>query len=345
MILSLLLSATFTFTVTATGVEKGTAVEFFFAGPNTDRAYESMFVLDEPIDALCSRIEKSVPLGQSVDATKCSLWPTGCHVRFDPPLERFVTAERPEGARSPVPVFTGGTRSKSGSLEAVDTMPAAFFSTYSLDQSPIVFDEPFDQGAVYGQFKAATKLEKGQKLTFNLSIDEKTLPKKLSLTAEKGKLVDLIQRLRSEAADGEIDVTVSFSDLLSIDEATSVAQALSVLDSTNVKINGKSNIFYRAFLPLEKWRDRQERLHQPFELTLRNDGTDELLFIEEDWTVDGNDPKLTPKKITPADTVRYPQTDTCFVYVSKNQTVARLVKAIGQLKSDCIVNVYVFLNE
>ena len=47
-----LIAAALTFTATATGVEKGTAVEFFFAGKNTDRDYETMFLLDESIDWL-----------------------------------------------------------------------------------------------------------------------------------------------------------------------------------------------------------------------------------------------------------------------------------------------------
>ena len=54
-----LIAAALTFTATATGVEKGTAVEFFFAGKNTDRDYETMFLLDESIDSFCSKLEKA----------------------------------------------------------------------------------------------------------------------------------------------------------------------------------------------------------------------------------------------------------------------------------------------
>lgn len=48
------LAATLTFTATATGVEKGAPVEFVFAGKGTDRDYETMFILDDPIDVFCA---------------------------------------------------------------------------------------------------------------------------------------------------------------------------------------------------------------------------------------------------------------------------------------------------
>jgi len=345
MILSVLLSATFTFNVTATGVEKGTAVEFIFAGPKTDRAYESMFVLDESVDSFCARLESSVPKGMPVDASTCRLWPTGCRIRFDPPLENFISIDLPEGSQRPVPIYTGGSRRKDGSPEAADTMPSAVFAAYSLAQSPIVYTEPFEQGAVYGRFTAVSTIEKGKRFTFSVVIDEMSLPRRLELTAEKGNLRELLQRLRTESNEGEIDVTISFSDALTLEEAVSVSQALSVVDSTRVKINGVKNIFYRAFLPLEKWRDRQERLHQPFELTLHDNGTDELLFIDEDWTVEGNDPKLTPRSITYDQATRHPNTDTCFVYASPTQTVSRIVHAMRQLSSSRVTNWYVFSSE
>jgi len=345
MILSGLLAATFTFTATATGVEKGTAVEFLFAGSNTDRAYESMFLLDEPLDAFCSRIEKSVPRGTPVRQSVCRLWPTGCRVSFSPPIERFVTIDLPEGSPRPVPVFTGGTRTEKGRLEAMDDMPAALFSTYSLPQSPIVFDAPFDQGSVYGSFKAAVTLEKGKRFVFSIEIDEKSLPRRLDLTARKGGLQDLLLRLRRESASSDVDATISFADDLTVEEAIVISRALAVIDSARVKVNGSCGLFYRAFLPLEKWRDRQERLHQPFELTIHDEGTDDLVFIDEDWTVEGNDPKLTPRTISFAQATDFPKTDTCFIYASKTQTISRISRGMHAIRSPHVVNWYVFSAE
>lgn len=342
MILSVLLSATFTFTATATGVEKGTVIEFLLAGQNTDRSYESMFILDEPVDALCLKIESAVPRGAPVSASACRLWPTGCRVRFEPPLDQFVRTELGEGERVPLPVYTGGTRLADGKPEAVDIMPAAFFATYSLPQSPLVYAEPVDQGSAYGRFTAAVKLEKGTKIAFKMVVDEHSIPKKLDLMAEKGSLQQIIRLLQTASVSNELDVTMSFSESLSVDESIAVARALSVIDSSRVKINGAKGLFYRAFLPLEKWRDRQERLHQPFELTLREDGSDELLFIDEDWTVEGNDPKLTPRRISYQEALNHPDTDTCFFYVSPTQSLSRISQAMKRLEKSHVVNWYVF---
>ena len=118
------------------------------------------------------------------------------------------------------------------------------------------------------------------------------------------------------------------------------ANALSVVDSVRTKINGCSNIFYRAFLPLVKWRDRKERLVQPFELTIGD--PDHLLFIDEDWTVEGSDPKLTPREISFADVAKHPRTDTCFIFTSANTTIGRIWASMQKLKGSNVRNWYVF---
>jgi len=168
------------------------------------------------------------------------------------------------------------------------------------------------------------------------------MPKRVDRIAEKGNLKQLLEDLRSAASSGDIDATISLSDSLTVEEASAVARALAVIDSSRVKINGAHGLFYRAFLPLEKWRDRQERLVQPFELTLKDDGTDELLFIEEDWTVEGDDPRLTPRPISYEQALCYPKTDTCLIYASRTQSVMRLTKAMEKFGNKKIVNWYVF---
>jgi len=345
VILSVLLSATFTFTATATGVEKGTPIEFFIAGPNTDRAYESMFMLDESVSDFCKRIEAAVPRGTPIDAGSSRLWPTGCRVQFEPSFDRFVTETLPEGEKASAPVFTGGTRLTNDTLEADTIMPAAVFSTYSLPQAPIVYGEPVDQGTAYGRYVAAQKLEKGKRFSFKMIVDETSAPRKIAVTAEKGTLQQVLQQLKDASADGEVDAVVSFAESMTVEESESFARALSVIDSSRVKLNGARGLFYRAFLPLEKWRDRRERLQQPFELTLRDDGSDELLFIEEDWTVEGNDPKLTPRTISYGQVTEHPQTTTCFVFAAKTQTVERISSAMRKFPSGQIVNWYVFQRE
>ena len=340
MILALI-AASITFTATATGVEKGTPVEFVFAGRNTDRAYETMFLLDEDIGALCSRLEKAgLPCGKPVDRSNCRLWPVGTQLRFDPPISAFIAGKMPEGLSDSSPIYTGGTRLTGGACEAVTNMPASFFSIYTLPQSAIVYNGIYNQGEVYGAFTAADKLKKGARTTFTVSWDERTTPRSLTASIKPGNAVEVIKHLREEAAKGDIEVLVDFDENLTVAEATEAALALETIDSVHVKLNGCTDFFYRSFLPLVKWLDRKERLTQPFELTLGD--SDKLLFIEEDWTVEGLDPKLTPREIAPSEVAKHPKTDTCFIYATKDTRLSRVKQAKQKLKAGNILNWYVF---
>ena len=336
-----ILAASLTFTATATGVEKGTPVEFVFAGRNTDRDYETMFLLEEPVDGFCARLEqKGLPRGKPVDASACRLWPVGCNLRFDPPISTFVAGKMPEGLPDGSPIYTGGTRLRGGGCEANTNMPASVFSIYSLPQSPVVHNGIYDQGAVYGSFTAAKALKKGERVAFTVSWDERSMPRPLHVTIRPGNAREVFGLLRRESGKGDVDVLVGFDESLTVAEATAAANALATIDSPHVKINGCTNVFYRSFLPLVKWLDRKERLTQPFELTLGE--PDKLLFIEEDWSVEGDDPKLTPREISFADVVRHPRTDTCFIFADKDTRISRIVSTMKSLKGGKIANWYVF---
>ena len=339
--ISVLLAASLTFTATATGVEKGAPVEFVFAGRNTDRDYESMFLIDDTVDALCRKLEQEgLPCGRPTDAGSCRLWPVGCHLRFEPALTNFISFSAQDVASLLSPVYTGGTRLKDGSREANTNMPASVFSTYSLAQSPIVPNGVADQGAVYGSFAASKALKKGERVSFTVSWNAESMPRAIHLTIAPGNAVEVFKRLRTEAEKGEVDALVGFSDDLTVAEATAAANALATIDSARVKINGCTNIFYRSFLPLVKWLDRQERLVQPFELTLGD--SDQLVFIEEDWSGEGEDPKLTPKTIPFAEAVKYPRTDTCFIFTTAETRLSRLRDAMSKLGEAKVRNWYVF---
>ena len=339
--ISAILAASLAFTATATGVEKGTSVEFLFAGRNTDRDYESMFLIDDTVDDFCAKLEKAgLPRGTPTDPTACRLWPVGCPLRFEPALETFVAGKMPEGLPDSNPVYTGGTRLEKGGCEANTNMPASVFSIYTLPQSPIVYNGIYEQGAVYGSFTAKKSLKKGERVSFTVSWDERTLPRKMHLTVSSQNAKESLMRLRAESEKGELDVLVGFDESLTVAEATAAANALSAVDSSRIKINGVTNIFYRSFLPLVKWRDRKERLVQPFELTVGD--PDKLVFVEEDWSVEGNDPKLTPKEIPFADVIKHPRTDTCFVFADAQTKLSRIVESMRKIPGKGIRNWYVF---
>ena len=342
MIAAALLSAALTFTATATGVEKGTPIEFAFAGFNSDRDYESMFLIDGTVDEFCSKLEEGgFPRGKPTDERVCDLWPVGASIVIEPPLTNFIVASESASRLIEHPIYTGGTRLDNGSCDAGTNMPASVFSLYSLPQSPIVPDGIFDQGSVYGSFTARETLKKGARYSFTLKLEDGTFPKFLQLTVRPGNSAEIIQRLRSESESGvSVSALIGFSDDLTVAEATAMANALSLVDSVRIKINGCSNIFYRAFLPLVKWRDRKERLIQPFEFTIGD--PDRLVYIEEDWSVEGSDPKLTPHEIPFSDASKYQKTETCFLFASATMPISRVRTAMAKLKGSKVRNWYVF---
>ena len=344
MMVSAILAASLSFTATATGVEKGTPVEFVFAGRNTDRDYESMFLIEDSVDGFCAKLEKAgLPRGRPTDSTACRLWPAGCRLKFEPSISAFIDGKMPEGLAVSDPIYTGGARLIGGACDAGTNMPASVFSIYSLSQSPIVYNGIYDQGAVYGSFTAGKTLKKGERVSFTVSWDAETSPRSIHLTIRPGNSAEVLRRLKDESAKGELDVLIGFDETLSVAEATSAANALAMIDSRRVKINGFTNIFYRAFLPLVKWLDRKERLTQPFELTLGD--PDRLVFVEEDWTVEGDDPKLTPREI-PFETAKaHPRTDTCFIFAEPTMPLSRVLRAKEKLRESNIKNWYVFTGQ
>lgn len=346
--ISILLAASLSFTATATGVEKGTPIEFLFAGKDTDRDYETVFLLDESVGELCARLEKAgLPRGRATDRRACVLWPVGCRVRLEPALSCYVETTWPEGLSPAEFIYTGGTRNEKGGVVASDEMPLAFCTLYSLAQSPLVFDGIYRQGDVYGAHTAKATLEKGTRQTFTISWDEKTLPRHLDVTFTPGTAAQRLSEIRAAATNGVIEVLADFDPSLTVREATVIAQALAVIDTVSVKLNGRRDgrLFFRAFLPSVSWRDRKQRLTQPFELTLGANGSDTLVFVEEDWTVEGNDPKLTPKAISFDAAKEHRTTDTCFIFAESTETLARLYAAMQKLNGLPILNWYVFASE
>lgn len=345
MILSVL-AAAFTFTATATGVEKGTALEFAFAEKDSDRDYETMFLVDKSIDAFCREIEKAgLKRGRPVERRTCRLWPTGCPVKISPPLDDFIRTDMPEGRSLGDVIYTGGIRGTNDVPEASFVMPKALFALYTLDQAPFVFNGIYDQGEVYGSHLARKTLKKGERISFTLSWDEAATPRSLEVSVKPSNASDIIKTIKERAEKGEVDVLVGFDPTLTVSEAVTVANALSIIDSVRVKINGcrKDELFYRAFLPLTKWLDRKERLVQPFELTLGS--PDKLLFIEEDWTVEGTDPKLTEREISFLQAREHTKTDTCFIFASANTQLKDIYQRMKLLQGTGIVNWYVFGNK
>lgn len=328
MIFASLIAASFTFTATATGVAKGTPVEFMFAGAESDRDYETMFLLDAPVDEFCAGLERvGIPRGTAQSVSDCILWPVGCTLELEPSIAEFVELKPVPGCpRNPSIIYTGGSRDTASHPVAAKEMPMSVFSFYTLEQSPLLFDGIFPQGDVYGNALARATLEKGKRYTFTLKWDEKTRPSMMSVVFRPGNSVEVLKSLKDTSEKGDIVVKAVFSPDLSIKEAKAAANALSQIDSRAVKINGRDTegFFFRAFLPAVKWLDRKERLVQPFELHVET-GKSRLLFINEDWSGEGVDPILAEREISFDDASNYSKTDTCFIYATSTNKVADLL--------------------
>ena len=338
------LAAAFTFTASATGVEKGSTVEFLFIGQDSDRAYEAMFTIDMPVADFARAIEKAgMKSGQPIDPEACRVWPVGTPVAFEPDISKFVSVDESEGFSLGRIVYTGGQKGTNGVPFASTEMPSSVCSFYSLGQSLFLPEGMLGQGDVYGKFHAGQTLKKGTKYAFTVSWNDADRPRHIALHAVPGNSTELIKKLKEESLSSNVDVLVSFDKELTIGEATLFARALDLVDSVRVKITGcrEGSLFFRAFLPLVKWTERQNRIVQPFELTLRAEG-DELVFIDEDWNVDGDDPKLTPKTISFEEALTKEKTDTCFVFAAPDTKLDRVYTAMRKLKGSKVRNWYVF---
>ena len=225
-------------------------------------------------------------------------------------------------------VFAGGRWDGAGTARVclTDTnMPSSVISLYN--EPSTIFDLPFQvgQNEVYGRLTMAESLPYSALLEVVLrpqaTKDGKPRVLPLTVTAamqgqdviltcagpdgavmKRAGLAESLTWLRTQEEQGrELFVTLGLDDALTLKRAADVARVFAMLDGKGIKLDGKTaqGVFPRAFLPQEKWREREGRSPQPFELHIARDASGKVLkklvFIEEDWNVKGLDPKLTPR--------------------------------------------------
>jgi len=304
-----------TFTATSTDCGLDMQLEFLFVGPNSDRDYESMFVTDASVKEIAEAFDKAgIPRGRFIDPAASRFWPAGDVLEMKPSFAELVREMR--GEKVPPVVYTGGARDESGLPVAETNMPAAVFALYGCGQSLIHLDDSLDQSVTYGRFQPAVKIPKGERREFTFTWDGRKFWEPHTMKLERGKVGEAIAALKEHASRCEVDVTADFSGDLTVSEAAGFAQAIAMVDSSRVKVNGfpEGQLFYRAYLPMEKWRDRRERLSQPPEVHLRGDGTLTVVHVKEDWSDEESlDPKLTPEE--------FPFSD-CAAAAAKAETLA-----------------------
>ena len=321
----------------AVGHTEGVTTEFILIGPMSDRAYESVAVtVAAPGDIVRAVEHLGLKRGGGVGSRPFRFWPMGERVTATVrPLDGADAAAQPlqalirdEGEDAPLVgegglVFTGGRW--DGPVCLTDTnMPGSVISLYNAGET--VFDVPFrvGQSEVYGRLKLARSYPCGALLEVvlrPLAADGRPRVLPLRVTAEPGEggvslaargadgavlhrsdLAGTLAWLRARADAGrELFVTLEMDEALTLQQAAEVARTFEMLDGKGLKLDGKGDggLYAKAFLPLEKWREREGRTPQPFELHVTRNAAGawvkSLVFIEEDWRVEGLDPRLTPR--------------------------------------------------
>ena len=303
------------FLVEATGLDKSETVEFFAIGPLSDRAYESLFVTVPSPAAIASALERvGVPRGVPPDIAGARLWPCGekltlsaKRLKPDAPSPAPLaladllndTAAKDEGAILHAPfLYTGGQRDASGAPVAATNIPCSVFALYSHAPSPLLLDGQFDQSSAYGRFRSKIKCTAGDLFELTLRWDGRTTVLRRDVTFTVANMKEQFAALRSESEGRDLFVCPSFGTGTTVEEAASIAHALSMLDGKALKISGAASgkFFFRAFLPDSTWRERAGRIFQPFEVHVAADGAKKFVFVEEDWSGEGLDPVLKPKE-------------------------------------------------
>jgi len=328
----------------ATGIIPSAPVEFLLVAPDSDRDYESVFIAEQGAAEIAKAFEAAgFPCGRPVSDRACRFWPAGYRVTISPDPWEFVVDKELESNRLPA-IFTGGERDMTGAVVAATNMPEAIFALYSLGQSLILLDDALDQSVTYGRFVPRREIEKGTRVEFTVSWDGSSGTKPYILPLKPGCLKESLEAMHASATPFGLDVTPSFSPDLTVAEAATAANALAVLDSRAVRINGfmSGELFYRAYMPLEKWRDRGERLTQPLEVRL-SDSSATFTVIDEDWNVEGLDPKLSPRNVSFDDAKKF-KGDTCFVYTSPDMRLERIYELKRNLPAS-LRNWYIYAEQ
>jgi hypothetical protein len=144
--------------------------------------------------------------------------------------------------------------------------------------------------------------DNGEVLRFDCTLGKEP-PVLLTSLAEVVKLL-----MRQVEAARDPYLTLSFDDALPQSRAREVCAALQMIEGekgVRMEPPPPGQVFYKSFLPDEKWRERQTRLSQPWELHVgrapREGGEPSLKLVQtlEDWSDPKSlDPKLTVKEHT-----------------------------------------------
>jgi len=337
----------------ATGLSKGSPIEFFLIGEYSGHAYESLSVsFARPGDVQKAFEFIGMSAGRASDLRKCLFWPKGERVittfsSLDSKIplksirvEKLILDSR---TKKTLPdcglVFTGSiiieTSDQPGKkILAADTRePYSIASTYNAFET--IMDVPFSwsQKSAYGNIlvndscliKAGCFLEvtmepeykDGKKRVIDLQMETAVR------SDSGGKTIDDIDFHVRNAAGEELNKKLALNDMLkffdSLNEeghdpfvavrltdgitvraAFEICNILSKIDTEKgirIEPPEAGHLYYRAFTPNEKMRNRADRFAQPLELSLSvtNSGVTAVLTrIQQIWKSNSAEPDLKP---------------------------------------------------
>ena len=222
-------------------------------------------------------------------------------------------------------VFAGGAwQEKDGEAVCITAAvpPCAVVSLYNEFS---IFDIPQQAGqsAVYGRLTMKDDLPYGalleviarpvskEPLVTHYRVTARAEGEEIRLRTENKEknlsrddsIKDAMLWLRSQSeTDIDLYLNLGFDTEMTVRQAHDVAAVFEILAAGGLTLYGKApeGVYYKAFLPQDAWRKREGRVPQPFELHLSRGQDGELrkklVFIEEDWSGAGLDPRLTPKE-------------------------------------------------
>ncbi len=300
------------------GLGQGYETEFILLGHLSDRGYESLAIAWDHPSTVGKAIEQlGCPRGTAANADRglamakgerftVTLQRIGHDAGFRP-LTDFMVDECSTPAQA---LFTRGFP-YVGEKDFDDVMPAAILSAYTENKS--LFGLPYHapKSAVYGLFRTATEEVSGTPTIFALKWER--LPENtsrvhhhtLELTPESIQNPDaLIGGLKALCDDPrDVFLQVRFAPELQLAQVKPLAQLLLALEAEGgftLDAPEPGQLPLRAFTPDDRWRVREGRVFQPWEVEFAltaEGGAPEVTLCQilEDWTVEGPDPALTRK--------------------------------------------------
>lgn len=311
-----------------TGVEPNDIAEFFLITENSGHGYEALLTTFATSDAICRAIEfVGVPRGRGVNYDALTFWPKGERLyatvaigEASPvALESLITfSETGHPVETSGFIYTGDRRNDDGVFIGDEYGPGSVISSYN---EPItVMDVPrkAQQAEVYEKYRVSSNVVSQADVWTQVVLVPEQRPEEspmrvrdvtvlfspegVSLNgSEVAPLTTALASLQGlVASKHDVHTKLRWGGGLSLSQIGDFCRILAILDvDTGIRIESPElgDPYYKAFMPQEDWRERENRFSQPCELLFDADGVATVVAIEEKWLDDALKPELSIEEI------------------------------------------------